>query len=406
MRKAKDLDVKPRTKILYVNHASKISGAERCMLRILVSIDRDRFEPLLICPDGDLANEAEATGTTVFRMPFIDYQSNRSTLRGRSVANPAVALGHAFWLGRAGMRIGKIAGQSGASLIHANTLLARIPAYVAGLFSSTPVIWHIRDILSSRLWLSIYDGVARRGIAGIISVSNACRFQFTDQSRIWTVYDGIPSDSFRRDTEQAEALRASFGWDPKDVVFGIFGRITPWKGHEQFVEAAININTRYPSTRWLVVGEAWSDEEKQFENRLRDMASKSGLSERLIFTGFRKDVSDLMSACDVIVVPSILPDPFPNTVLEGMLCSRVVVAFNTGGIPEAIEDGVSGILVKESTAASLASAMGKLIGGAPLRHEIGLNARNRVVENFSPEKTQRSIENVYDLVLKTKTAKQ
>ncbi len=397
--------MKHRARILYVNHASKISGAERCMLRILVSIDRNRFEPLLICPDGDLANEAEGTDTRVFRMPFIDYQSNRLTIRGRAIANPAAAMGHAFWVGLAGRRISKIAGQSGAALIHANTLLARIPAYMAGLFSSTPVIWHIRDILSSRLWLSIYDGIARRGITGIISVSDACRFQFSDQSRVWTVHDGIPSDSFSRDIEKAEELRTSFGWDSKDMVFGIFGRITAWKGHEQFVEAAVSINRRYSSTRWLVVGEAWSAEEKQFENKLKDVASRSGLGERLIFTGFRKDVSDLMSACDVIVVPSILPDPFPNTVLEGMSCSRAVVAFSTGGIPEAIEDGVSGILVKESTADSLASAMGKLIENAPLRHEIGLKARNRVVENFSPEKTQRSIENVYDLVLKRKTAK-
>ncbi len=274
---------------------------------------------------------------------------------------------------------------------------------MAGRISKTPVIWHIRDILSSRLWLSLYDGTARRGVAGIISVSNACRWQFSDQSRIWTIYDGIPSDVFRRDPEQAAALRASFKWEPQDVVFGIFGRITQWKGHEQFVEAAINLNRRYAGTHWLVVGEAWSAQEKEFEAKLNDMAAKSGLGTKLIFTGFRTDVSNFMSACDVIVVPSILPDPFPNTVLEGMSCSRAVVAFNVGGIPEAIENRVSGILVPEKTASALASALEELTENVSLRHEIGLNARTRVVENFSRDKTQRSIENVYNMILKGKS---
>lgn len=395
--------MKDRTKILYVNHASKISGAERCMLRILDDINRSRFEPALVCPEGDLADEAESRDTVVFRMSFVDYQSNRSTINGRSIPNPFLALGHACWLGSTGWRIGQIVRRSGVALIHANTLLARIPAYLGGVFSKTPVVWHIRDILSSRLWISVYDGIALRGIAGIISVSDACRWQFSDQSRTWTIYDGIPSDVFRRDPEKAATLRASFKCDPEDVVFGIFGRITEWKGHKEFVEAAVNLNRRYGKTRWLIVGEAWSLQEREFESRLKDMAVKGGLGEKLLFTGFRNDVSNLMSACDVVVVPSILPDPFPNTVLEGMSCSRPVVAFDVGGIPEAIENRVSGILVQEKTATALASAFAELIENTSLRQEIGLNARTRIVKNFNPEKTQRSIENVYDLILEGKT---
>ena len=397
-----DATVSDRTRILYVNHASKISGAERCMLRILEDIDRSRFEPALVCPEGDLADEAESRGAVVFRMSFVDYQSNRSTINGRSIPNPFLALGHACWLGSAGWRIAQIARRSSIDLIHANTLLARIPACLGGLFSRIPVIWHIRDILSSRLWLSVYDAIYQRGIAGIISVSNACRWQFSDQSRIWTIYDGIPSDLFRQDPDQAANLRATFNWGPEDVVFGIFGRITEWKGHEQFIEAAVSLNLRYERTRWLIVGEAWSLQEKEFESRLRDMAAKSGLGEKIVFTGFRNDVSNLMSACDVIVVPSILPDPFPNTVLEGMSCSRPVVAFDVGGIPEAIENGVSGILVPEKTSSALACALEELVEDTSLRREIGENARTRIVEKFNPDKTQRSIENVYDLILERK----
>ena len=392
--------MKRKFKILYINHASRISGAERCMLRILDDIDRNSFEPFLVCPEGDLASEAETRDTTVFRMPFVDYQSNRSNIRGRSVPNPFVALGHACWLLSIGRRIAKIIRQSYIDMVHANTLLARIPSQLGGIFSKTPVIWHIRDILPSRLWRALYNSAANSGISGIISVSDACRSQFSDQSKIWTVHDGISSDVFRERPEEASALRTIFGWGQQEVVFGIFGRITEWKGHREFIEAAIEINRRFPETRWLVVGEAWSEQEMNFEKELRAEAVQGGLGERLIFTGFRNDVNNLMSTCDVVVVPSILPDPFPNTVLEGMSCSRAVLAFPVGGIPEAIEDGVSGRLVPENTASSLASAMAEMIKDPVLRHKIGINARRRVIENFNPAKTQRSIEQVYHLILK------
>ena len=403
MPRVKDSPVKDRKRILYVNHASKISGAERCMLRILENIDRERFEPILVCPDGDLASEAEARGTKVVRLKFVDYQSNRSLILGRSVPNPLVALAHALWLLSSGWRIGRIVRKSGVDLIHANTLLSRIPAYLGGIFSHTPVIWHIRDILNSGPWLALYDIVAKRGVAGIISVSNACRSQFSDQSNIWTAYDGIPTDVFYSQPERAAILRTSFGWSQQDVVFGIFGRITPWKGHERFVEAAIKVNRRFSQTRWLIVGEAWSDEEKKFEAKLKDMSVKAGLGSTLVFTGFRNDISSLMSTCDVVVVPSILPDPFPNTVLEGMSCARAVVAFAVGGIPEAMEDGVTGRLVREKTASSLALAMEEMITNSNFRQEIGLNARKSVTEKFNAKENQRSIEYVYEIILKQHT---
>lgn len=391
--------MKRKARILYVNHAAKISGAERCMIRILDDIDRDRFEPFLVCPDGDLAREAEVRDTPLFNMNFLDYQSNRSGLLGRSFPNPLLALAHAAMVAGIGRRLGRIAKEVGADLVHANTLLARIPAYLGCKFMGIPVVWHVRDILSSRVWLGVYDHLAKGGVSGIISVSNACRGQFSDQSRVWTVYDGIPSQVFCHHMEESAALRTSLGLDDSAVMFGIFGRITRWKGHEQFVDAAGMVNQSSPTSRWLVVGEAWSKEDQDFEAMLRAKGLEYGLDDHLVFTGFRNDVSTLMSACDVVVVPSVKPDPFPNTVLEGMACSRPVLAFPVGGIPEALENGVSGRLVHQMTAAGLASAMTDMIEHPAVREEMGINARKRVVEKFSPERTQKGIEAVYDSVL-------
>ena len=387
--------------ILYVNHASKIAGAEQCLLRMIKNLDRSRYAPFLVCPEGDLAQEARRRDVPVFPLRFTDYQRNRSRVGKFSCPNPFLALWHVLEAAALACRISTLARKESVHIIHANSLLARVPTYLAGRITGAPVVWHVRDILSARLWLAVYDFMARHGVARLITVSNACRVQFSRLSNVATVYDGIDSEAFKWDADAASRVRATFGWDERHTVFGIFGRISSTKGHDHFVEAAVAVHARYPQTQWLVVGEAWSQEEKRFLSRLRRRVSEAGLERSIVFTGFRTDVSALMSACDVVVVPSIIQDSFPNTVLEAMACSRAIVAYAVGGIPEAIEDGISGMLVRQMDANGLAEAETLLIENPALREKLGRNARDRVVTYFGVEKAQKGIERIYEEVLAT-----
>ncbi len=386
-------------RILYVNHASKIAGAEQCLLRMISNLDRVRYHPFLVCPEGDLAQEAVRQDVAVFPSRFTDYQRNRSRIGRISFPNPLLAQWHALKVAALARQIASLARNESVNIIHANSLLARAPTYLAGKITGIPVVWHVRDILSSKLWRAIYDLLATHGIARLITVSNACQLQFSCLSNVTTVYDGIDSESFKWDADAASRVRATFGLGEGHIVFGIFGRISSTKGHHHFVEAAIAVHARYPQTRWLVVGEAWSKEEQVFLSRLRRLVSEAGLDRHTIFTGFRTDVSALMSACDVVVAPSIIQDSFPNTVLEGMACSRAIVAYAVGGIPEAIEDGISGLLVRRMDAKGLAEAEMQLIEDPGLREKLGRNARKRVVTHFRVQEAQKLIEGIYDEIL-------
>ncbi len=391
----------PPFRILYVNHASKIAGAEQCLLRLISNLDRSLYEPFLVCPDGELANEARGSGVKVFQLEFSDYQSNRTVVFRFAFANPLLALWHGIKTLILACKIGRLATRESIDVIHANSLLTRLPTYLAGRITGISVVWHVRDILSSKYWLSVYDFLAAHGVARLITVSNACRVQFSNLSNVITVYDGIDPEAFKWDGQIALRVRRAFGWDERHTVFGIFGRISSTKGHDHFVKAAIIVHARHPLSRWMVVGEAWSPEEKSFLAELKREVCRAGLDSDLVFTGFRKDVSDLMAACDVVVVPSVIQDSFPNTVLEGMACSRAILAFPVGGIPEAIEDGITGLLVKNMDAEGLAEAEMSLIEDPVLRERLGREARKRVVTLFNFQETQAGIQRVYQDILST-----
>lgn len=389
----------PPCKVLYVNHSSKIAGAEQCLLRLMRSLDRSRYEPFLVCPDGELVIEAHRRDVPVFHLSFLDYQSNRSTIAGITIPNPFLALWNMVKVTVMGWKIGEIARRESIDIIHANSLLTRLPACIAGKIAGVAVVWHVRDILSSKYWLAVYDFMSARLVARLITVSNACHIQFSNLSNVITVYDGIDSEAFKWDEQAALKVRKSFGWDEQHTVFGIFGRISKTKGHDHFVRAAIIVHERYRMTRWLVVGEAWNPEEQRFLSDLRIQASEAGLEQDLIFTGFRSDVNEVMSACDVVVVPSVIQDSFPNTVLEGMACSRAILAFPVGGIPEAIDDGITGLLVKRMDGEGLAEAEMLLVDDPMLRQRLGREARKRVVACFNMQQTQEGIERVYQEII-------
>ncbi len=357
---------------------------------------------MLACPEGDLAEAARMRRVETITMGFSDYQANHSHVMGRSAVNPVLVTYHGVSLAAAVWKLRTVARGLGVSLIHVNTLLGRLPGCLAGRLAGIPVIWHVRDILSSTLWCRVYDRVAGSMTARVLTVSDACRAQFSEQSRTITVHDGISGEEFHPPEAHAHArLRADFGWKAEHLVVGTFGRITRWKGQRYFLEAAAEVHEDCPDTRWVVVGLPWSADDDKFHVELLDFVGEKGMGESVTITGFRNDIPEMMGACDLVVVPSVQPDPFPNTVLEGMSCGRAVVAVAVGGIPEAIDDGLSGLLVPEIDAAALARAIRTVVQGPELRGMLGEQGRQRVVTTFTPEKTQRAIEKVYEEVLRT-----
>jgi glycosyltransferase involved in cell wall biosynthesis len=139
---------------------------------------------------------------------------------------------------------------------------------------------------------------------------------------------------------------------------------------------------------FLVVGDGGSKPE------LEEHARRLGLERRIVFTGFRSDIPDLLSEAAISVLPS-LSEGTSNTLLESMAAGIPVVATRVGGNPEVVEDGVSGLLVPPRDSAALAAAMARLLEDPDLALRLGRAGMRRVSELFSIDGSVHQTEHLY-----------
>jgi len=177
---------------------------------------------------------------------------------------------------------------------------------------------------------------------------------------------------------QSLAFEMQLGCHP-----GFVGRLAPQKGQREFLLAFGTAFADDPSVRARVIGAALFGEE-DYAASLRTLAAELGLAHRVDFVGFVADVNAEFARLDVLVVPSLVPEGFGLTVVEGMAAGVPVIAPDAGGPAEVITDGVDGVLVPAGDTAALATALARLGGDPATRRRLGDAARARAAD-FTPE---------------------
>ena len=163
---------------------------------------------------------------------------------------------------------------------------------------------------------------------------------------------------------------------------GLFGQMLTYKGHRTLIEAAPSILSEYPEAMFFFVGAL---ENPPYQRELRERIDSLGLANKFTFTGWRSDVQDIMRAMDVIVVGTTTPEPAALALMEGAAMERPLVATRTGGTPEIIIDGETGLLFAPGNAEELAAAVKKLLGDPDLARRLGCAGRARVEQRFTRE---------------------
>jgi glycosyltransferase involved in cell wall biosynthesis len=213
-----------------------------------------------------------------------------------------------------------------------------------------------------------------------------------DESRIVVIPNGVDLSRFEQLPDRRQ-LRHELGLPADTPLIGVVSRLTPLKGIEQFLEAAGTLTRAYPTARFLIVGETAPTEGAYLES-LRALATRHGLDQSVMFTGRRSDVPAVLASLDVSVMPS-LNEALSNVVLESMAAAAPTVATRVGGTPEAVVDGVSGVLVAPGDAGALAVAIAGLLDDPARAAALGRAARQTVVEDFSVERMVSATEALY-----------
>jgi glycosyltransferase involved in cell wall biosynthesis len=169
------------------------------------------------------------------------------------------------------------------------------------------------------------------------------------------------------------------------------GRLVDWKGPDYFIKAAAEVAKEVPEASFMLVGAAIFGDES-FVEGLKSMVSRLDLEERVIFTGFRGDVSEIMGSMDLLVHASILPDPLPTVLIEAMAQGKPVVAAAGGGVKEIVEDGATGIIVPPRDVEAMARAMIKMLSHPDQARGMGEAGLRRAASLFDIVKTTRQME--------------
>jgi len=223
-----------------------------------------------------------------------------------------------------------------------------------------------------------------------------------DGSKISVIRNGV--DLGRFDNPPApEQLRRQLGLPDNTLLVGVVSRLTRLKGLEHFLEAAATVRARIPAVRFLVVGET-SPMDRQYLDELRQYAARCGVADHVIFTGLRTDVPAVLASLTVSVMPS-LNEALSNVVLESMAAGAPTVATKVGGTPEALIDGVTGVLVPPADSAALADAITALLRDPQSAAQLGRAARARIADHFSVRRMVCATEDLYTELLERKRRK-
>jgi glycosyltransferase involved in cell wall biosynthesis len=349
-------------------------GSFNSVLGILRHLDRDAFDVVAVVPaPGRCSQALEGLGARVLYRPIV---ASGKTLRYLGAVISAYrmlrreACGLVYFTDHARWRP--------AELLAAR--LARLPAVVR--FGAPP-----SDAMAADPSL--------RGARAIIGDSRATlrplRGHMPDTA-LHVVYPCIDLDRFGRGPDR----RGNFFARDAPIV-GFVGMFRPEKGIEYFLEMAAILRTARPDVRYLAVG-GESAGERNWLARMQGHAAACGVDDVVHFAGLRTDIPEIMRTLDVLVVPS-LTEGFGAVIVEANAAGVPVVASSVGGIPEVLEDGITGILVPPRSAAALAAAVQRILDDGAWRARVAALAPARVRARFSPAAQVRASEAIWRAAL-------
>ncbi len=375
-------------RILFVNHVAVLGGGERSLLDIAAHFKETCSVALL--DRGPLYGHLQARDIHVEVIPA--PTSLTSVVRGGAIARDLRAIPATLKLA---WKLSRMAREY--DVIYANSQKAMIIAAMASVLAAKPLIWHLRDLMTdehfSRSHQRVATIVANRFTVRVIANSEATRRAFVRnggrEDLVHTILNGIDETPFTTPVpaDEMERLRHDLGLNGSPVI-GAFSRIARWKGQHVLVD----VLARLPDAHVLLVGDALFEEDAAYMRELKLQVARLGVGDRVHFLGFRDDVPRLLQLVDVVAHTSTSPEPFGRVIVEGMLSGKPVVAADSGGVLEIVDEGETGILVPPGDSVALAAALDDLLKQPEMRRRLSERGRETALRRFTVSSMLRKIE--------------
>lgn len=287
-------------------------------------------------------------------------------------------------------------------VVHAHDLWSNLMGIPAARLAGVPAIISSRRDLSHLPW---YTPLKRRFLRRLQQLSSAVLVNSREIQNhlvkddkfepelIRVVYNGI--DLKRFDNVVADRSKLFPALEGCTLIVTTGNMRSDIKGHPTLIEAARSVCARFPNARFVLIGDGES--RQKFESKVADL----GLGEKFLFLGSRQDVPELLSCCDIAVMPS-RAEGFSNALLEYLAARLPTVATQVGGNVEIIQHRVNGLLVLPENPADLAAAISCLLQNPTLASQLGYAGRERVRASFSFEQLTKNTDALYTELLRAR----
>ena len=373
------------TPILYVHGIEAIGGAERDLLALLGALDRRRWTAHVACPaTGPLRQRLDAIQVPAHPLRFPPWR--------KLLAFPQ------RW--GAVRRLRDVVNHIQPAMIHVNDIwwVPQVMEAVGRDVSRPPtVVAHVRQEIEPSK--AKQYGLDR--LQGLIAISKHVEASLVAggvaSERVETIYSGIATPLLPLHIDH-QVIRSQFGVPLDATVLVTVANLFSRKGYEVMLRALPAVIAAVPTVHYLVVGEGTSD----YADHLATLASTLKIEDRVHFAGFQEAVHSILRTCDLYVHPALL-EGFGIAVVEAMAMGKAVVATTTGGLPEVVVDGETGLLVPPGDDRRLSAAIVSLLRDRMRRDQMGKQGQVRAKEEFTLEASVKKMERFYAHAVASRT---
>ena len=376
-------------KLLYVTTGLDSGGAQMMLYNLLSRMDRDRFDPAVISLMGQdaLGDRIKALGIPVYTIGM----------------KPGIPTPGAVW------RLIRLIHQLKPDLIQGWMYHGNLAAQLASsIFTSHrfPVVWSIHysiDALASDKKMTValvkFGAYISKSPKQVLFVSQVSKSQHEAlgyaRENSHVIPNGFDTSRFLPSSvDDRTVLRSELGLPEDCLLIGLAGRYHPMKDHANFVRAAALLLETNPQVRFLMMGQAVTQDNPTLSNLLQEL----GIHDRVLLLGERQDMPRLLASLDVFTSASAYGEAFPMVVGEAMACEVPCVVTDVGDSSWMV--GNTGRVVPPRSPQVLAEAWNELIAlGKESRNCLGKAARSRIITEFSLNSIVAQYESLYEQIL-------
>lgn len=406
-----------KIKIIYIegNIDGTVGGSHFSLLFLIEGLDKQTYDPIVaFYQDNYLIQQYKNAGCRVMiikkRKPLNVIQTllNLKVLKKYSILNTFIIqpvkllqklINYFLTFIIPSFKCWLILKNEKIDLVHLNNTILRPQEWIlASIFTKSKIIAHERGINTVFPAQSLFWA---RYLSAIICISSAVKDNLLKrripENKLIKIYNALDPERFIVRKNKEDVLK-EFGLTNGTHLIGIVGNIKEWKGQKTVISAIKYIRKRYPDVQCMIIGGV-SNSDMYYLKCLKEIVKMENLKGKVIFTGQRKDVPDLVNCLSILIHASIEPEPFGRILLEGMALRKPIISTSIGAPIEIVIEGKTGFLVSPGKPEELARAIQKLFDDRSLAEEMGNVGYDRLLKEFSLKKNVELTENLYRSIL-------